>query len=184
MRQDLQMWQEFLHHQSAYARSFMDFSTVLQADEIVMYKNPKLGFGGICNKSWMFNQWPEGYIKKYNPSIEYLELFAVVVTVHLWINRFANRRVILFCDNQSVVHMINSTTSSCKNCMVLIRMLVLKCLTENVRVFTKYVKSKENVPSDLLSRLKIDAFMQLQSWDQSQTEIPEQFWPIQKLWVK
>ena len=165
MRGDLEMWRTFMSHQSIYARSFMDFSKYMAADEIIMYsdtaKSPKLGFGGICGDSWMYSQWPNGFIKSQDPSIGYLELFTLVMTVINWIHRFANKRVILFCDNQSVIQMVNNTTSSCPNCMVLIRMLVLKSLTENVRIFARYIRSKDNVASDLLSRLKISEFKQL-----------------------
>ena len=57
----------------------------------------------------------------------------------------------LFCDNTSAVEMINNTTSSCQNCMVLIRILVLESLKSNVRVFAKYISSKANAYSDALS---------------------------------
>ena len=39
---------------------------------------------------------------------------------------------LFFCDNQSMVAMINTTSLSCKNCMVLIRIIVLHCLIHNV----------------------------------------------------
>ena len=55
-----------------------------------------------------------------DPSIQYLELFALVAAVLAWISRFQNRSVTIFCDNQSVVAMVNNTTSKCINCMTLI----------------------------------------------------------------
>ena len=62
--------------------------------------------------------------------------------------------------------MVNKTTSSCKNWMVLIRILVLKSLMGNVRVFAKYIKSKENIVSDLLSCIQITKFKALRTdWD-------------------
>ena len=54
-------------------------------------KNPKLGFGGLCGKSWMYKQWDEQFIKQKDPSIEYLELFGVLATVLNWLYRFKNR---------------------------------------------------------------------------------------------
>ena len=131
----------------------------------------------------MYGQWSANYIETFQPSIAYLELFALTATVLNWIHRFKNRRIILFCDNQSVVQMINKTTTSCKNCMVLIRKLVLKSLIENVRIYATYIKSEDNVASDLLSRLKIEKFLSLKdSWDSKPTSVPEDLWPIEKLW--
>ena len=132
----------------------------------------------------MYAQWPDNYITKYKPSIEYLELFALLATVLNWIHRFQNRRIILFCDNQSFVQMVNNTTPSCKNCMVLIRMLVLKSLTDNVRLFARYIRSKDNTAVDFLSHLRINEFKKLKStWDKTSTTVLTELWPPQKIWL-
>ena len=139
---DLAIWQEFLMHPSVCARDFADFSKTLLADEIEFYmdtsKNFELGFGGYCEKSWMYGIWGP-VVADLDPSIQYLELYAQTAGILAWINRFKNRRVVIFCNNQSVVHMINNTSSSCSNCMVLIRIIVLYSLIYNVRIFAKYV---------------------------------------------
>ena len=159
MRDDLRMWLRFLNDPSAYCRGFMDFDKTWNAEEIKMFsdasKNPKLGFGSICDRLWTFSQWDSDFITEHNPSIEYLELFGVLVSVINWLHHFKNQRIILFCNNQSMVSMINSTTSSCKNCLVLIQLLVFHSLKHNVRVFACYITSKANKPADFLSRLKI-----------------------------
>ena len=124
MRSDLQMWEKFLQHPSVFARPFMDYSATLTAEKIDMYSDAStsrdLGFGGISGNSWMYGAWGHEFIDECNPSIEYLELFTVVAMVVAWIHRHKNRRIILFCDNLSMVHMINTTSNKCKNCMVLI----------------------------------------------------------------
>ena len=71
-------------------------------------KNKYFGAGGYCDKSWYMVFWDKYFIEKYDPSIGYLELYAVTVAVVLWIERFKNRRVAIFCDNMSVVNMINN----------------------------------------------------------------------------
>ena len=136
----------------------------------------------------MYSQWDEIFINQEQPSIEYLELWALVAGVVSWIHRFHNQRVILFCDNMSVVEMINSTSSSCKNSMVLIRIFVLKTLTENVRVFARHVRSKQNFYSDVLSRLEIEKFWRLaeengKTFEETNTEPPPEMWPINKIWI-
>ena len=77
----------------------------------------------------------------------------------------------------SAVEMINSSSSSCKNCMVLIRLLVLKGLVENVRIFARHVSGKANQFSDALSRLKLDHFWYLskqhnRTFNTDPTEMP------------
>ena len=124
MRRDLSMWLKFIKHPSVYSQGFIDFTRTLTADKVRLTSDASkavhLGFGCISEKSWMYSAWPVDYIKKYNPSIEYLELYALVAAILAWGDRYANRRITISCDNQSVVSMVNKTTSSCKNCMCLI----------------------------------------------------------------
>ena len=189
MRGDLEMWLEFVNHPTIYARPFADFSREIKAPEIQMYsdaaKRLGLGYGGVCQDSWMFGVWDDYFIKECDQSIEYLELYALTGMVLNWIHRYKNRRVTLFCDNQAVVQMVNNTSSSCKNCMVLIRMIVLKCLKENIRLYATYIKSKENTASDFLSRQKISKFLALkQTWEAEPTPISGQLTPIMNIWIK
>ena len=119
-----------------------------------------------------------------NPSIEYLQLFGVLVTVLNWVHRFRDCRIVLFCDNQSVVSMINNSTSSCRNCLHLIRRLVLHSMKCNVRVFAKYISSKANKSADLLSRMRVEEFKKLNpNSDCYLTEIPIEIWPVNKIWL-
>ena len=189
MRSDLEMWITFLQHPSVYSRPFLDFSKTLVADEIDMYSDASgtIGFGAWCGNDWMYNLWDNKFIKKYKPSIEYLELFGVVAGVLTWIHRFKNMRVILFCDNETVVNMINLTTTSCRNCMVLIRILVLKGMIENVRIFCRHVAGKKNILADNLSRNRLDLFeancrKQKRIMTIHATDVPDAIWPISKIW--
>ena len=102
-----------------------------------------------------FAKWEKNYIKNLNPSIEYLELLGVCTAILLWAKYVQNRRIVIFCDNQSVVSIINNSSSSCKNCMHLVRIITLTSLKFNVRFFARWVRGAENLRSDLLSRQKI-----------------------------
>ena len=167
----------------------MDFNKFWTADEVDVYsdasKNPDLGMGGVCGKSWMFKQWERHFIIEEDPSIEYLELYALLSTVINWIHRFRNKRIIIFCDNMSVVYMVNNTSLKCKNCMVLIRKLVLTSMIYNVRIYARYVSTRENTRADMLSRLKIMAFKQMfKDIDENPTDLPSELWPMSKIWEK
>ena len=189
MRADLTMWLSFLDHPTVCNRPFLDFSKTLIADELDMYSDAsgKLGMGALCQSDWMYILWPKEFLKRCKPSIEYLELFGVVAGVLAWIHRFKNRRIVLFCDNESVVGMINLTTTSCKNCMVLIRILVFKGLIENVRIFAKHIAGTKNELADNLSRNRLDLFHKNckrkgKTMAKIPTEVPEAIWPIDKIW--
>ena len=121
---------------------------------------------------------------KYEPSIEYLELYAVTVAIMKWLKLFNNKRICLHCDNQSAVHMINNNSSSCKNCMVLLRLIVLEAMVQNVRITALHVGTKENGKADSLSRLDLARFWRISGYtmNRSPSEIPEDIWPISKIW--
>ena len=88
---------------------------------------------------------------KDKPSIEYMELFALCAAIFTWEEMLRNRRMTIFCNNQSVVEMVNNMTSSCPHCMVLIRRLIHNNSKYNRRVFVKFVPTKLNDLVDALS---------------------------------
>ena len=192
MRRDMMTWKQFLLKPQAYCHPFIDFSKTLVATEIGMFsdasRSDALGFGAICNSSWMYGMWrwdPE-LMKKYKPSIAFLELYAVTTGILCWIHRFRNQRIIFFCDNQAAVEMINQNSFNCQFCMILIRMIVLKSMTENVRIFARYIPSKENYFSDLLSRDKLVEFRRsgAHKFDREPMAIPEALWPPSNIFKK
>ena len=187
---DLKVWRTFLEHPLAFSRPFADFDVSFKAQEIMMYtdasRNCRLGCGGFSKTSWFMIQWNRSFILENNPSITYLELYAVTVAVVNWIHRYQNKRIILFCDNLAAVHMINNSSSACKNCMVLIRIITLNGLLHNVRINAQHVKGKANTISDHLSRLRIDSFRKLtgNQFEEKPTAIPHHLWPMSKIWLK
>ena len=116
VRKDLMMWEQFLDdaETSVYCRPFMDFLK-WTANDLNMAsdaaKSDKLGFGAYCENDWMRGDWSAEWIKNEDPSIEFLELFALTAGLMSWIHRFQNRRIWLFCDNESVVYMVNKISS-------------------------------------------------------------------------
>ena len=188
LRADLEMWLTFLSHPSAYCRPFFDFSADLKADKVNFYtdasRNFDLGAGGVCEQSWFYVQWDRTFMEENQPSIEYLELYAVAVGVLNWVHRYQNRRIILFCDNISVVYMINRSTSTCSHCLKLIRLIVLYGMRFNTRVFANYVNTKANALADSLSRLNFKKFERLSydNMERKNTPIPRELWPMNKVW--
>ena len=98
---------------------------------------------------------------KHEPSIKYLELFGVAAAVLLWAHRLPNRRGIIFCDNLGVCHALNASSSNCRNCMVLIRLIALASLQkQKKRFFARYVQGRLNIGVDFLSQNQPKQFKQ------------------------
>ena len=136
-RMDMEIWKRFLSQPLIYCRPFLDCFEQT-AEDIDMYSDASgsssKGFGAYCGNNWIALAWDYEWFVAEQPSIGYLELYAVAVAVLTWIMKFKNSSILLHCDNDSVCKMINKSTSGCKNCMVLLRVIVLECLIHNVHV--------------------------------------------------
>ena len=147
---------------SQLCRPFLDVHQFATSKQLNFFTDASgvMGYGCFFDSRWALGQWNKTFLKTSQPSIKYLELFALCTGIFMWenINELRNTRIVIFCDNQAVVNMVNNTSSSCRNCMVLLRMLVLNNLQFNRRVFVKYVKSADNILADSLSRNKLDVF--------------------------
>ena len=170
-------------------RPMIDFSDDTVSETLQFWtdasKNPNLGFGCVFENNWTYGRWNAQHILDTNASIEYLELFALCAGVLTWEKKIANRRVTIFCDNQAVVQMVNNNTSSCRNCMILLRILTLNNLKYNQRIFVKYIRTNLNKLADSLSRLKFGLFWKYASPGMSlfPSDLPKRVWPMQKLWL-
>ena len=113
---DCNTWIQFLHARTPVARPFVDFNkSSFSAEELKFHtdaiKATHLGFGGVFNNSWLAGKWEENYIHSFNSSIEYLELYALVVTVVTRQKRLRNKRGIIFCGNKAVMYWINGAAA-------------------------------------------------------------------------
>ena len=189
MKADLWVWKEFILHPSVFCRKFADFDMVREAPDIEFFTdssgNPKLGGGSLCGKEWFFVGWNEQFLRIAKPSIEYLELYSLTAGILLWIHKFHDSKVNLFCDNKAVVSMVNNCSSKCRNCMVLIRLIVLQCLKFNVVVRVKYVRSGANARADAISRRKFELFHQLSQYkaQENPQKMPDVLIPMSKIWI-
>ena len=185
VRRDLAMWKLFMEHPSVFSRPFVQFDKTWLAIEINMYTDASgsIGAGGFNERQWFTLKWDPAFLSKYKPSISYLELYAVTIAITKWVHRYANKKIALFCDNMGAVHMINSQSSNCRACMVLIRMIVVHGLIHNVQITAKYVSTKANTISDWLSRGKIAQFKKVfgHMFDPTPEKIPNCLWPMDKL---
>ena len=190
---DCGMWLKFLdkNQRHAVARPFLDLANHKQTAVHLHFTsdaslNEHLGFGARFNKEWCFSQWPKGFIKNKRPSIEYAELYGLCVAVCIWTPQLRNTCSIVYGDNESVLSMVNHTTSGCKNCMVLIRVIVMKSLEYNFRIFAEHISSEDNKIADSLSRLQFSRFKKLKKrygLNDNPEPLPNEVWPIEKIWI-
>ena len=189
---DCHVWLESLEGKlrTVVNRPMVDLLEPAQtSDEISFYSDAskKIGFGAVLNDRWLRGDWNPEFIKTEDPSIAYLELYALCAGVLAWENHteLINTRITIFCDNIALVEMINDMVSSCKNCMYLLRLLTLNCLKFNRRLKAKYINTKSNCLADSLSRNQMHRFRSLAPNMQLYPDpLPELIWPVNKIWER
>ena len=187
---DCEMWIRFLSYtcvnNAALCRPFVDVDQATDARNFCFYTDASswVGFGGIFNNQWIVGGWGSQFVESQEPSIAFLELFALTAGVPTWGHYIQNTKVIIHCDNQSVVGMVINLTSKCKKCMKLIRLITLNSILYKQRIVVHYLKSESNRLADSLSRLDFDRFWRNAPVTMSQVpdQIPDDLWPIEKIW--
>ena len=188
-KDDCSIWLKFLTHKNlrqVVNRPMIDSEMFVTSEDICFYSDAsaakELGYGCVYQTNWIFGQWEPGFISKYQPSIEVLELFALCAGIFTWANKIANQRIIIFCDNMGVVNMVNNNSSKCKRCMYLLRILTLNNLIYNRCISVKYIHSKDNILSDALSRLLLKRFRKFGlEMSQQPDQISEELWPFSRI---
>ena len=190
VKMDCAVWIQFLEMGDSFqfCRPFIDINAFQYAHMLKFFTdaslNRKLGFGAVFNNSWMYGRWGKNFIESQSPSIEYLELFATCAGILMWGHRLTNTRIIIFCDNQAIMFMINNMTSKCSKCMKLIRMIQFNCLLYNRRIFVRFIRLNDNGMADALSRMDFNRFWSLAppTMILYPDAIPDEIWPIEKIW--
>ena len=76
------------------------------------------GYGAVFGKHWFCDAWSDSW-KSLN--IAFLELFPIVIALHIWGPYMANRCVAFYTDNAAIVDIINRQTSKHQLVIILVR---------------------------------------------------------------
>ena len=159
---DLTMWQIFISNWNG-ANFFLPTLWV-DSDSLLLHTDASgsLGFGGIFGSKWFQGSWQTNQqLGQPGISIAWQELFALVVACHLWGEAFSNQRIIFYCDNESVVNIVNSKRSRIPRVMDLVRHLTLLTLKYNFYLKVRHIEGKRNEIADSISRFQMARFRQL-----------------------
>ena len=169
-------------------RPFVDLEQEISSTDVGFYsdasKSTVKGIGCVFKNRYIFAKYEPNYIRDFDPSIQYLELLALCMGIFTWSEELSNARVIIYCDNNAVKSMVNFTTSHCRNCMYLIRILVLSNLKYHRRIFVRHIASGKNVLADSLSRLNFRRFWDNapENMNKEADQLPTELWPASKIW--
>ena len=102
----------------------------LSSEKLELFTNAsKLGVAGVLHGVWFQGSWPASWLDK---NIAVRELFPIVLALKLWSSQLCSKRLLILCDNEAVVYVINDQTSRDSNLMSLIRTMTVLVMQHNV----------------------------------------------------
>jgi hypothetical protein len=113
------------------------------------------GIGGVYRDLCFARQFDAEHSRR---SVAWRELYAVVEACRLWGVLLTGRRIMLQCDNESVVSIVNTGTSKCVLIMDLVRQLFHLAVHYNFDIKLVHIPGVDNVAADMLSRGHLDLF--------------------------
>ena len=164
-QKDVAMWLVFLDQWDG-SNIFLDIATI---------HSPTLEFSTDASDLWLQGAWSKqfhAYPEQH--SIAWKELFPVYLACQVWGPLLSDKRIILWCDNISVTHILHTKSNKVTKIMDLVRNITLQTLTYNFTLNAQHVPGLDNSVSDALSRFQMQRFRQLapQATEQP-TAIPE-----------
>lgn len=158
-RKDLCWWIYFLSDWNG--RTFFYDEQWISNSCLHLYTDAcKTSFGGLLHNFWFCDTFDNVDVPNRR-SITFKELYAITMALTVWSPMLHSRNIILHCDNQSVVHIINSGRSKCKHIMSLMRYLFYVCSQFNIVLKSIHIAGAKNVAADALSRLQVTQFRQM-----------------------
>lgn len=149
-RLDLAAWSIFLENFNGSSLLIND--QWLSSEKLELFTDASgLGFAGLLESQWFQGHWPLSW-QNFNIAVK--ELFPIVLALYLWPHVLKDRRLLVLCDNEAVVHVINNQTSKDKQLMSLIRKLTVALMKNNLILRAKHVPGKQNRIADALSRFQ------------------------------
>ena len=116
------------------------------------------GFGMVLGTQWSYGAWtPEESTR----TIEWKELFAVLLACITWGPELSDRRVLLYCDNEAVCHVWRTGVSKSSTVMDLVRAGLLWAAQQNTVLLIRHISGHNNVLADALSRMQLTQFRSL-----------------------
>ena len=158
-REDLRMWKQFIVNWNG-TNMFMNEAWE-DSNTMALYTDASgtEGFGGIYGKEWFQGRWqPHQMLTAPGISIDWQELYAILVACSIWGASWSQKRISFWCDNQPVVHMLNTKRSKEPKIMVLIRELTLLTMQHNFYFKVKHIEGVHNTKADPLSRFQMNKF--------------------------
>ncbi|KAM4048868.1 LOW QUALITY PROTEIN: uncharacterized protein ACNLHF_015985 [Anomaloglossus baeobatrachus] len=178
-RADLAVWGRFLEEYNGRSLLMEDAGDNFDL-ELFTDAAGSSGFGAFFQGQWCADRWPDKWTAEgLTKNVALLEIFPILVALHLWREELANKTIRFNCDNMGVVFAINKFSASSPPVIRVLRELVLVCLQINACVTAAHVPGVQNLIADSLSRFQWDRFrVCAPEAEASGLECPARLWNV------
>ena len=176
-RADIDWWVRFLPDWHGVA---IIHPTPVTSVELKLFTDASdVGLGCVYGNHWTRARWWGAWVPSPACHINVRELFAVWAAVHTWGRDWANREVVVFTDNQSIIDIWASGTCPDKRMMGIVRAMFFFLARHNINLIMSHIPGKQNINADLLSRLQVEEFLSINpSADRQPTRLSEEVWDL------
>ena len=119
-----------------------------------------IGFGAIFDTQWFCSEWPNPLpaISDCYFSMAFRELYPIVAATIVWGKHWRTKRVVLMCDIQSTMRIVQKARSQCLAIMRLMRTLTRTAAMNNFHFSARHLPGVSNLAADSLSRFSFQKF--------------------------
>ena len=156
VRKDLLWWSCFLNTYNGISMMLLeDWS---HPDEFLESDATLCSCGGwFPQKREFFHVKFPDFILNFNLHVNQCELLALMICVKLWSCYFSNKKILLKCDNQSTVAVLNSGSTKDSFMQCCLREILFFAARYNFEVRAVYFPGIDNRTADVLSRWHTDS---------------------------
>ena len=125
-----------------------------------VYTDAAGGFccGAIWGRHWFQYMWPSAFQGRATAT---QELLPIVMACMIWGPWWANNRVVVHCDNQAAVCVVNAGYSRDKDMMHLMHCLFFIRAYWGIDLWAVHIPGEQNVAADAISRGNLSTLFQV-----------------------
>ena len=142
IKQDLRWWDRFLYKFDGV--SMFPESRWLPPNSLISMDSCLTGCGGWSDGEYFHAEFPSKFNNRKDININELECLAVVVAVKVWLPKLQNKNVLMYCDNEVTVQVINRGNARNKFTQACLRELVWFTANNNTWVKMCYCPGISN----------------------------------------
>ena len=178
-RDDIIMWLDFLTNFNGIT-IFLDTYPIPSTILNLYTDSCPQGYGGTYGNRYFYGYFPDNW-KPLNIAV--LELYPILLAVHLFSHNMSNKHIVFYTDNIAVSEILKTKTTKHPQLLKLLRILVLHTLKHNILFTSQHIKGKNNILPDALSRNTHTTLMlQEHHMDIQPIDIPDHLQPHNFKW--